>query len=67
MVVGIAYWARSLAPSLQGHLYLKSTAMRGNRPAGCVIMDVEVVALDPCRGPGTPGTCLRALQKAYDS
>jgi len=21
-----------------------------------VIMDVEVVAMDPCRGPGTPGT-----------
>ena len=34
--------------------------MRGNRPAGCVIMDVEVVALDPCRGPGTPGACPRA-------
>lgn len=34
---------------------MKSQALKANRPNGCVIMDVELVALDPCRGPGTPG------------
>jgi len=38
-----------------GHLYLKSEAMKDNRPQGCVIMDVELVGMDPCRGPGTEG------------
>jgi len=38
-----------------GHLYLKSNAMPDNRPNGTVIMDVELVALDPCKGPGSPG------------
>jgi len=47
--------ASRVGPGGQGHLYLKSQAMKSNRPAGCVIMDVEVVAMDPCRGPGTPG------------
>lgn len=47
--------AAKVGPGGQGHLYLKSQAMKANRPAGCVIMDVEVVAMDPCRGPGTPG------------
>jgi hypothetical protein len=39
----------------KGHLYLKSTALTHNRPAGCVVMDVELVELDPCKGPGSPG------------
>jgi len=38
-----------------GHLYLKSEALRHNRPQGCVVMDVELVGLDSCRGPGSPG------------
>eukprot|EP00933_Yihiella_yeosuensis_P045101 TRINITY_DN40419_c0_g1_i1.p1 TRINITY_DN40419_c0_g1~~TRINITY_DN40419_c0_g1_i1.p1 ORF type:complete len:650 (-),score=189.35 TRINITY_DN40419_c0_g1_i1:159-2108(-) len=39
----------------QGHLYLKSQALKANRPQGCCIIDVELVGMDPCRGPGTPG------------
>jgi hypothetical protein len=39
----------------RGHMYLKPEAMTSNRPQGCVIIDVELVALDPNRGPGTPG------------
>jgi len=39
----------------RGHLYLKSEALKDNRPQGCVIMDVELVAMDSCRGPGSPG------------
>eukprot|EP00928_Gymnodinium_smaydae_P033008 TRINITY_DN23762_c0_g1_i1.p1 TRINITY_DN23762_c0_g1~~TRINITY_DN23762_c0_g1_i1.p1 ORF type:complete len:712 (-),score=148.44 TRINITY_DN23762_c0_g1_i1:180-2315(-) len=39
----------------KGHVYLKSEALKDNRPAGCVVIDVEVVAMDPNRGPGTPG------------
>lgn len=38
-----------------GHLYLKSDCMKANRPGGCVIIDVELVATDSCRGPGSPG------------
>eukprot|EP00435_Cladocopium_sp_Y103_P057588 s1303_g19.t2 len=53
--------ASRVGPGGQGHLYLKSQAMKSNRPAGCVIMDVEVVAMDPCRGPGTPGCLDKAL------
>ncbi|CAE7567512.1 unnamed protein product [Symbiodinium natans] len=47
--------ASRVGPGGKGHLYLKSQALKANRPNGCVIMDVELVALDPCRGPGTPG------------
>lgn len=36
-------------------MYLKTEAMKGNRPQGCVVIDVEVVALHRCRGPGSPG------------
>jgi len=39
----------------RGHLYLKTEAMKANRPQGCIIMDVELVAMDSCRGPGSPG------------
>lgn len=39
----------------KGHLYLKTEAMKLNRPNGCVIVDVELVALDSCRGPGSSG------------
>lgn len=38
-----------------GHLYLKTEALKRNRPAGCVVIDVELQALDPCRGPGSEG------------
>merc|ERR1711964_847618 len=47
--------ATHVGPGGKGHLYLKSEAMKGNRPQGCVIMDVEVVALDNNRGPGSDG------------
>eukprot|EP00405_Crypthecodinium_cohnii_P018435 CAMPEP_0206477662 /NCGR_PEP_ID=MMETSP0324_2-20121206/35544_1 /ASSEMBLY_ACC=CAM_ASM_000836 /TAXON_ID=2866 /ORGANISM="Crypthecodinium cohnii, Strain Seligo" /LENGTH=646 /DNA_ID=CAMNT_0053953725 /DNA_START=69 /DNA_END=2009 /DNA_ORIENTATION=+ len=47
--------AMKCGPGGSGHLYLKTEALKGNRPQGCVIMDVEVVALDPNRGPGTSG------------
>mmetsp|Transcript_56570 Transcript_56570/g.135064 ORF Transcript_56570/g.135064 Transcript_56570/m.135064 type:complete len:646 (-) Transcript_56570:98-2035(-) len=47
--------AARVGPGGKGHLFLKSQALKANRPNGCVIMDVELVALDPCRGPGTPG------------
>lgn len=39
----------------KGHMYLKTEAMKNNRPNGCVIIDVELLALDSCRGPGSPG------------
>jgi len=39
----------------KGHIYLKSTALPGNRPQGCVIIDVELCELDPCKGPGSAG------------
>merc|ERR1712187_263061 len=38
-----------------GHIYLKPDAMKSGRPGGCVVIDVELVALDPNRGPGSPG------------
>lgn len=38
-----------------GHLFLKSEAIKQNRPAGCVIFDVELAALDDNRGPGSAG------------
>jgi len=47
--------AARMGPGGKGHLYLKSEALKGNRPQGCVIMDVEFVAMDPCRGPGSSG------------
>mmetsp|Transcript_56313 Transcript_56313/g.134371 ORF Transcript_56313/g.134371 Transcript_56313/m.134371 type:complete len:646 (+) Transcript_56313:39-1976(+) len=47
--------ASKIGPGGKGHLFLKSQAMKMNRPNGCVIMDVEVVAMDANRGPGTPG------------
>jgi len=46
---------RNCGPGGKGHLYLKSDALKHNRPQGAVIMDVELVAIDPNRGPGTPG------------
>lgn len=39
----------------RGHLYLKSTALKDNRPAGCVIVDVDLIQLDQCKGPGSAG------------
>jgi len=47
--------AARVGPGGLGHLYLKSEALKANRPAGCVIMDVEIVALVANRGPGSPG------------
>lgn len=44
-----------IGPGGKGHLYLKAEALKGNRPAGCVIFDVELVAMDSCRGPGSKG------------
>jgi len=38
-----------------GHLFLKSEAIKQNRPAGCVIFDVELAALDDNKGPGSAG------------
>lgn len=38
-----------------GHLYLKSEALKTNRPAGCVIMDVELISVEANRGPGSLG------------
>jgi hypothetical protein len=39
----------------KGHLYLKSQSLKSNRPQGCVIIDVELIGMDSCRGPGTSG------------
>mmetsp|Transcript_53889 Transcript_53889/g.149657 ORF Transcript_53889/g.149657 Transcript_53889/m.149657 type:complete len:648 (-) Transcript_53889:273-2216(-) len=47
--------AARCGPGGRGHLYLKSEAMKSNRPQGCVVLDVEVVAMDACRGPGSAG------------
>jgi len=47
--------AMRVGPGGRGHLYLKTEAMKANRPQGCIIMDVELVALDSCRGPGSAG------------
>lgn len=47
--------AGRVGPGGKGHLYLKTEAMKDNRPGGCVIMDVELVGIDSCSGPGSPG------------
>lgn len=47
--------AMRCGPGGKGHIYLKTEALKGNRPQGCVCIDVEVVAMDACRGPGSPG------------
>merc|ERR1711920_200961 len=47
--------ASRVGPGGLGHLYLKTEALKHNRPQGCVVIDVELVALDPNRGPGSPG------------
>lgn len=47
--------ASQVGPGGKGHVYLKSNAMSGNRPAGCVVVDVELVNLDANRGPGSSG------------
>jgi len=52
---GVEVIASKCGPGGKGHLYLKTTALKANRPAGCVILDVEFVAMDTCRGPGTAG------------
>lgn len=39
----------------QGLLYLKADALRENRPSGLAIVDIELVAVKACRGPGSPG------------
>jgi len=38
-----------------GHLYLKSTVLPHNRPGGTVVVDVELIHLDTCKGPGSAG------------
>lgn len=47
--------AAHVGPGGCAHLYLKSDALKARRPAGPVIMDIEVVELDVVRGPGTEG------------
>jgi len=47
--------ASRVGPGGKGHVYLKSEAMKNNRPAGCVVFDIELMAIEQCRGPGTPG------------
>jgi len=39
----------------QGHLYLKGEALKENRPKGLAIVDIELVAIRSCSGPGSPG------------
>jgi len=47
--------ALRVGPGGLGHMYLKSEALKENRPGGCVVIDVELVAMDSNRGPGSPG------------
>eukprot|EP00930_Biecheleria_cincta_P028367 TRINITY_DN197_c0_g2_i1.p1 TRINITY_DN197_c0_g2~~TRINITY_DN197_c0_g2_i1.p1 ORF type:complete len:677 (+),score=166.22 TRINITY_DN197_c0_g2_i1:79-2031(+) len=47
--------ASRVGPGGKGNLYLKTQALKANRPAGCVIMEVEVKSMDTNRGPGTAG------------
>jgi len=47
--------ASNIGQGGKGHLYLKSESLKGNRPQGCVIMSVELVAMDQNRGPGSSG------------
>lgn len=39
----------------KGKLFLKPTALPDNRPSGCVVIEVELVELDLCKGPGSAG------------
>eukprot|EP00929_Paragymnodinium_shiwhaense_P108638 TRINITY_DN74959_c0_g1_i1.p1 TRINITY_DN74959_c0_g1~~TRINITY_DN74959_c0_g1_i1.p1 ORF type:complete len:658 (+),score=240.12 TRINITY_DN74959_c0_g1_i1:121-2094(+) len=39
----------------KGSVYLKSDCLKGNRPAGCVVFDVELAGIEQVRGPGSPG------------
>jgi hypothetical protein len=39
----------------QGHLYLKPEALKENRPKGLAIVDIELVAVKSCKGPGSSG------------
>eukprot|EP00927_Polykrikos_kofoidii_P013994 TRINITY_DN160_c0_g2_i2.p1 TRINITY_DN160_c0_g2~~TRINITY_DN160_c0_g2_i2.p1 ORF type:complete len:653 (-),score=187.90 TRINITY_DN160_c0_g2_i2:181-2139(-) len=43
----------NVGPGGTGHLYLKSDVLKGNRPAGCVVFDVEFVSMDGSHGPGS--------------
>jgi len=36
-----------------GHLYLKTEALKDQRPSGCIIMQVEVIGVELNRGPGS--------------
>lgn len=47
--------ANSVGPGGKGCVYLKATAMKDNRPPGCVILEVELVDIDGSHGPGTSG------------
>jgi len=47
--------AMSIGKGGKAHIFLKSTAMTDNRPGGCVVLDVELVELDLCKGPGSAG------------
>jgi hypothetical protein len=47
--------AQRVGPGGLGHLFLKTEAMKHNRPAGCAVIDVELIALDDNRGPGSSG------------
>lgn len=47
--------AMSLGKGGKGHVFLKTTALPHNRPAGCVVIDVELIELDLCKGPGSAG------------
>mmetsp|Transcript_58991 Transcript_58991/g.127640 ORF Transcript_58991/g.127640 Transcript_58991/m.127640 type:complete len:650 (+) Transcript_58991:62-2011(+) len=44
-----------VGPGGKGTVYLKADALKSNRPGGAVAFDVELVALDACRGPNSPG------------
>merc|ERR1712216_780106 len=47
--------AMALGKGGKGHIFLKSTALPSSRPSGCVVIDVELVELDMCKGPKSPG------------
>merc|ERR1711912_47526 len=51
----VEIFAMALGQGGKGHIYLKSTALPTNRPNGCVVIDVELVQLDQCKGPGSAG------------
>jgi len=47
--------AMALGKGGKGSIFLKSTALPSARPSGCVVLDVELVELDNCKGPKSAG------------